>query len=351
VPEQPLAPSSGTCHAVGFSWRKRQLLRAFLGSATRLRVAHAVDQLPAGSRVYVWGSRAVPRLPRDVELVRVEDGFLRSSGLGAAFAKPQSWVFDSRGLYYDARQPSDLECLLQQRCFDATLLARAAALRSRILGARITKYNLTGQAWVRGSRQARVCLVVGQVESDASLAHGAPGIRTNLDLLRQVRSQQPDAHLLYRPHPDVSTGLRSPGGEEWQAHEECDELVAGYDIVSLLEQVDEVHVLTSLTGFEALLRGRPVVTHGQPFYSGWGLTTDILPNPRRTRRLSLDELVAGALLCYPQYLSVRSGQPCSAEDVLDELAASRQSTQPLRRWQNLLGVHAGISLRRLGLLR
>jgi glutamyl-tRNA reductase len=64
----------------------------------------------------------------------------------------------------------------------------------------------------------------------------------------------------------------------------------------LLAQVDEVHVLTSLAGFEALLRGKPVATYGQPFYAGWGLTQDCYPLQRRTRRLSLDELRACAYI-------------------------------------------------------
>ena len=59
--------------------------------------------------------------------------------------------------------------------------------------------------------------------------------------------------------------------------------------------------MTSLTGFDALLRGKQVIVHGRPFYAGWGLTQDLLPVPRRQRYLSLDELVAGALLHYPLY--------------------------------------------------
>ena len=62
--------------------------------------------------------------------------------------------------------------------------------------------------------------------------------------------------------------------------------------------------MTSLTGFDALLRGKRVVVYGRPFYSGWGLTEDkgeAFPAGRRERALSLDELVAGALLHYPLY--------------------------------------------------
>ena len=51
--------------------------------------------------------------------------------------------------------------------------------------------------------------------------------------------------------------------------------------------VDEVHVNSSLAGFEALLRGTKVSTYGVPFYAGWGLTEDHGPIPaRRTARRS-----------------------------------------------------------------
>ncbi len=56
--------------------------------------------------------------------------------------------------------------------------------------------------------------------------------------------------------------------------------------------------MTSLTGFEALLRGKAVFTYGLPFYAGWGLTQDRHAHPRRHRRLSIDELVAAALIGY-----------------------------------------------------
>ena len=91
----------------------------------------------------------------------------------------------------------------------------------------------------------------------------------------------------------------------------------------LLMAVDEVHVLTSLAGFEALLRGKSVTCYGLPFYSGWGLTEDVVPNPRRNRRLSLDELVAGALIEYPVYLSRMSDALITPEQALDELLAWR----------------------------
>ena len=98
-------------------------------------------------------------------------------------------------------------------------------------------------------------------------------------------------------------------------------------MATLLDAVDEVHVLTSLAGFEALLRGRQVVCHGMPFYAGWGLTRDALRCDRRHRALSIDELVAGALILYPTYVSRVTGRHASPEDILRELADWRASAK------------------------
>jgi capsular polysaccharide export protein len=81
-----------------------------------------------------------------------------------------------------------------------------------------------------------------------------------------------------------------------------------------------VSVWTSLAGFEALLRGRIVVTYGQPFYAGWGLTRDQAPLERRRRRLQLEELVAGALILYPLYVDPATGLPCGPEVLVARLA-------------------------------
>lgn len=79
--------------------------------------------------------------------------------------------------------------------------------------------------------------------------------------------------------------------------------------------------MTSLSGFEALLRGASVTCWGLPFYAGWGLTTDKVACPRRARRLTLDELVVAAIGLYPAYLDPDSAVPCRAEDVLARLSS------------------------------
>jgi capsular polysaccharide export protein len=325
-------PPAEPVYALDFSAWKKPAVRGFFDPAPVVFVRRAEDA-PAGATLAVWGSKPVPgALAEGVELVRLEDGFLRSVGLGADLIRPLSWVGDRRGIYYDATRPSDLEHLLASAEFGPDLLARARALRERIVACGLSKYNVGRAEWRRPAGAGRVVLVPGQVESDASLAYGAPGLRTNLGLLRAVREAAPDAYLVYKPHPDVLAGLRARGEGEAQALAWCDELAGDVGIAAMLDAVDEVHVLTSLAGFEALLRGKPVTCHGQPFYSGWGLTSDRHPVPRRRRRLTLDELAAAVLILYPRYLSRADSRPISPEQALDELLAWRAAEGGMAPW-------------------
>ncbi len=327
--------------AIGFSRWKKPIVRAFFGGS-EVRFVRGPRHVPPLATVAVWGRRDVGDLPADTRVVRLEDGFLRSVGLGADLVRPMSWVMDSRSLYYDANRGSDLEHLLQTTLFDAQLLVRAGEIRQHILKLGLTKYNVGSTPWVRPAGTRPVVLVPGQVESDAALALGSPVVRTNLALLKAARALRPDAYLVYKPHPDVVAQLRRRGAHEDQANQHCDEIVIDAPIDALLRQVDEVHVMTSLAGFEALLRGRAVVVHGCPFYAGWGLTTDLQAMPRRDRRLTLDELVAAVLILYPTYVSRVTNRFTTPERTLAELAEWREREGPTRAtwtrqaWRGLL---------------
>lgn len=295
--------SQNTVWAYGFPrWKRKYVRRCLAGHDVQFLSPRAA--VPPSGRLLLWGMMPPPSGCTQ-KILRMEDGFLRSVGLGADLVRPLSWVIDETGLYYDATRPSDLETLLATADFSMDLCWRAASLRERILALGLTKYTLPGKKWQRPHTAQHVSLVVGQVESDASLAFGAPDIRTNLGLLQAVRVAQPDAYLVYKPHPDVVARLRAAGQGEDEARAWCDEIVTDAPMESLLEQVDDVHVITSLAGFEALLRGRKVICYGLPFYAGWGLTQDKLSCPRRGRILSLDALVAAALMLYPRYFSHR----------------------------------------------
>ena len=328
-------------YALGFSFWKRRCLRA-LFEGRPIRFVGSCHELPLGATLVVWGMRDLgSALPTGLRVLRIEDGFVRSVGLGADWIRPLSWVVDDLGIYYDATRPSRLEVILQQTVFAPEMLQRAANLRKQIVAARLSKYNLQGgKAWQRPAARQRVILVPGQVESDASIAYGAPAgvcrVRTNLALLQAVRESNKDAWIVYKPHPDVVAGLRKAGADESAVTRYCDEMVTDAPIESLIDQVDEVHVLTSLTGFEALLRGKRVVCYGQPFYAGWGLTTDMAQISRRTRELTIDALVAGALILYPTYFNKAGDRLVSVEAVLASLLEWRGKALALPWWRRPL---------------
>lgn len=331
----------GRIEAFGIKPWKRPILRRFL-AGSRLRFRRRNGRPGAGCRAAViWGrdpGRGLARRlaqPDPPQLLRVEDGFLRSVGLGAELIAPVSWVVDRRGLYYDAGGPSDLEHYLANHHFTEAERQRAAALRRRLVAENLTKYNLSGPTWRRPTGQRRVVLVPGQVESDASIRWGAPQIRSNAALLAAVRQAEPDAWIVWKPHPDLVAGLRGERGAS-EPPPGCDEVIRHGSIADLYSAVDAVHVLTSLAGFEALLRGVEVHTWGLPFYAGWGLTHDRLRCPRRGRRLDLDELVMGGLIAYPRYVSRRSGLFLEAEAALEELLSWRaEPVRPPQTWQRI----------------
>lgn len=289
-----------------------------------------------------WKSRAPAEVldravQADVPIAEIEDGLIRGRGLGANCVPPLSIVVDFSGIYFDPSHPSDLEWILQSGDMDRPLLERAARLRDMIVEAGISKYGGGAERPVTSGGKRRV-LVVGQVEDDRSVLSGGAG-QTNLELLERARAMEPDAWLIYRPHPDVEAGHRKGHISDQHALRLADEVERGGSISSLIETVDAVHCITSLAGFEALLRGKQVTTHGVPFYAGWGLTTDLAPiPPRRSRTRSLDELVAAAIILYPTYVDPVTRLPCPPEILVRRIAQGEDSVAaPLQGFRVLQG--------------
>jgi capsular polysaccharide export protein len=318
---------------------KSGVLRAFLAgpmSSYEGRGPDATCQL-AGARLAAWASRpneAVKRAAADRpdQLINIEDGFLRSVGLGSGFQPAASLVLDAGGIYYDPRTQSDLAQMLATSEFGPDILARAAALRATIVSLALSKYNISGAKLppLNAPANARTILVPGQVENDASVLFGGHGL-SNLQLLDAVRRSNPEAFVVYKEHPDVTAGHRPGRIRSKDARRLADLVTDGGDITQLIAAVDEVHTLTSLAGFEALLREKAVVTYGSPFYAGWGLTTDLNDRTARGRALTIDALVAGALILYPLYLDPVSWLPCDAETFVGRLGEIRGATPPDRR--------------------
>lgn len=314
-------------YAIGFKPFWRSTLAQFLQGSI---VHHVADlaAVPANNTAVIWGRQSDETRSQantqTIHLVELEDGFVRSVGLGAEFAKPLSWVADSQTLYFDASMASDLEDTINLQKLTDECIMSAKRFRLKMLELGISKYNTGNGHWQRPAiaiEQGRdVVLVTGQVERDASIKFGAPQGSSNLDLMKKARELEGNAYLIYKPHPDVVAGARAQGSDEQQAWDIADEVVTDTNITQMLPHIDRMHVLTSLAGFEGLLYDVEVVCHGMPFYAGWGLTTDIQTCSRRKATPSLDALVYAACVQYPMYISRDSGYYCSGELTLSQLA-------------------------------
>lgn len=336
----PVGRALGATYIVGVNKLWKSSWQRFFGHLKPIYVSKP-GQVPDGATALIWGLKTPDSAFKpNVTVYRVEDGFIRSVGLGAEFNQPCSWVIDRRGLYFDATRPSDLEHLLQHADISDAEQQRADALIQQLNHSGINKYNIGNTRWPPGptlqaqaqQKHQRILLVPGQVETDASIALGSPQLKTNIALLQRVRQQNPQALIIYKPHPDVVAGARGKGRHEHTASDYADVIVTDASINQVLAIADEVHTLTSLTGFEALLRwhhqaDKQVHCYGQPFYGGWGLTQDHLPNPRRNRQRSLAELVAATLIRYPLYSIPGQPSRVGPEDVISWLSQTLSQQQ------------------------
>jgi capsular polysaccharide export protein len=313
-------------------WKRKRIRQFFTGSpdapfcnSVAAAVAH-IEKTASSPAIAIWPSRTdaamLATIPPHIEIYRIEDGFIRSAGLGAHLVQPCSIAFDKSGIYYDPRSPSDLETILSTREFDDEILTRASKLIARICAARITKYNLV-RPLPDLPTDRKIIVVAGQVMDDQSVLLGSAD-SSSAGMLAQARARHPDGFVVYKPHPDVMAGLRRGDQDKAEIAIHADAVVGDVDTLALLDAAHEVHVITSLIGFEGLLRGCKIVTYGSPFYAGWGLTEDRhldeAVRQRRTRQLTLPQLGAGALIEYPLYADPISGAQCTPEELVTALA-------------------------------
>ena len=284
--------------------------------------------LDNSSKIFIWGKKEFSEIElfakqHNITISRVEDGFVRSISLGSDLTKAYSLVVDTKGIYFDPTQESDLEYILQNHQFDEKLLNRAKKLKEYLVEKKLSKYNVDKDSIVSINSSKKIVLVIGQVEDDASIIYGGD-MMSNLELLQKVAQKRENEYIIYKPHPDVLAGNRKGNISKEQVLNYADEVLVNISLPSLLDICDELHTITSLSGFEALLRGKEVFTYGLPFYAGWGLTVDEKKVPRRSRTLSLEELISATYILYPRYINPKNDNFCEVEVLLKELEIQKK---------------------------
>ncbi|AJC93656.1 capsular polysaccharide export protein [Campylobacter volucris] len=323
--------NSNNLYFLGFTLWKRWFIKPFFqAKKNKIIFLNSFDdilkyKINENDNFFIWGKRfekkdlksyLYNKNIKNDNIFLVEDGFLRSIFLGSDLTRPFSLVVDSKGLYIDPNQESDLEYILQNYEFDENLKQRAKNLINTIITNKFSKYNGLKHEDLKFNTNKKVILIPAQVEDDASMILGGAGFDT-LKLLQVVRENNKNAFIVFKPHPDVLSGNRKGLKDKNIILKYCDEIIENVSIDSAINASDEVHTITSTSGFDALLRGKKVFTYGKPFYANWSLTNDMHNISRRTKKLSLEELAAGVLILYPRYIHPKTKNLCEVEVALD----------------------------------
>lgn len=289
---------------------------------------------PGLDGVVSWGGRLPARTAMAIARARglphwhLEDGFLRSVGLGKDGAAPISIIADDLALPVDGGRASRLELLIVEAAGSGQD-PFGKRIRERMVHHRLSKYNNLPhrQPSLERTNRRRI-LLVDQVLGDVSVER-ALGSRRSFDRMLDDALAS-GTQCVVRTHPDVMAGYRKGYMTERAARMPGVILLADkVSVASILDVIDEVWTVSSQVGFDALLRGRPVRSYAVPFYAGWGLTEDRVEPAaepalarRATARPSIDGLTAAALGLYPSYRNPANWEPTDVFGAIDSLVTA-----------------------------
>lgn len=219
-----------------------------------------------------------------------------------------SFMPEREGIYFDGRQPSDCERELQ--ALTAGYAARSPAARAvlnHVRQTQITKYVLADDEAVR--LKPGGLLIIGQVNGDQAVDETLTVAKSNFDLVVWIRETQPVrdvSRYYYKPHPRNRRDNEDEVARLVDMYPDLEIVEPGVNVHKLFEQRPRVATMTSGAGLEAALHGCEVHTFGVSFYSNWGFTIDHFDCPRRTNRLSAEDVAAHMWLDRTVYVDPRT---------------------------------------------
>ena len=289
------------------------------------------------------------------DFILLEDGFIRSVGLGIDGSPSFSLVEDNVGIYYDATLPSKLENILNTYDFynDKPLMSTATKAIELIKKHKISKYNNAPMVLPDYLRtDTKKVLIIAQTAGDASLQYGLASDDPQV-MIRDALENHPEADVYVKVHPDVLAGKKASNVDVDFAKKYCNVIAENINPIVLLEAFDVVYTQTSQMGFEALLLGKEVKLYGVPFYAGWGLANEKLgmrptggtnalgvrneePGQayieqalqRRKRQLTVEEVFAGAYILYTRYYNPYKKSDSDIIDTIMEIIQQRRVEYP-----------------------
>ena len=335
---------NNTAICFGFTLWKRPIMHMFFKNYKKVSFARFKDlnklREHPNQDVYIWAS-AITKKHEDIltknkiSFTLVEDGFIRSRGLGIKLYYPASLCFSQKSIHYNCSKPSALEECLSSKEYSDQDRSLGNDIINSIKKNNISKYGLdhTAQSWSKPNKHN--VLVIGQVADDASVKTGSPNIKSNQAAIVEARRLFPISNLAYKPHPDVTAKLRE--GEVCDAVlTNCvDQILENADLIAAIKEADTVITMSSQAGIDALILDKHVVCLGQPFYAGWGLTDDQFINKRRTRKLTLSELVFTCFHEYPTYINPKTGDTSNVIETINLISDQHFEWPKAPKWMRI----------------
>ncbi len=262
----------------------------------------------------------------NTSFVLIEDGFIRSLGLGINDSPSFSIVEDDIGIYYDATAPSRLENILNSYDFasDKKLMQNTKKAIDLIKKYHISKYNnAVDVPHTYFQNKEKKVLVIAQTAGDASLEYGMLNNYTTDNMINAAIEENPNAKVYLKIHPDVLSGKRKSDIDIVAARKKSIVIEENFNPISLLKHFNKVYTKTSGMGFEALLCGCECVCFGMPFYAGWGITDDRSTCSRRKAKRTVKEVFAAAYILYTRYYNPYKKRSADIFDVINEIKIQR----------------------------
>ena len=274
----------------------------------------------------LWARKMAKFTGKDFLLL--EDGFIRSFGLGVEGSPSFSMVKDEVGIYYDATVPSQLENILNTYDFknNKLLMAKAKEARAKILKYKISKYNNFKEidlSYLEKSQEK--ILIVAQTYGDSSLEYGLGNSFSTQKMIEDAMRDNPEAEIYIKIHPDVLSGKKASDIATEDIPNACHVLTDNANPITLMQHFSQIYTKTSGMGFEALLLDKEVHCYGMPFYAGWGVTHDRLKCDRRAKKLSIDEIFTGTYMLYSHYYNPYLNRASDILEVIEYIANHKKS--------------------------
>lgn len=269
----------------------------------------------------------------DAKFYLLEYGLISSMHLPSEKQFNFSLILDDMGIFYDTKtsQSRIEQILLNDDSLGESLnLERAKNAISQIKKHNITKYNNSPDIELDESNKKRI-LVIDQTANDNSIIYGQCELFSFEDMLKYALEQE-DAEVIIKVHPETVAGAKNGNLDVLDKYSELENVTvidSQCNVISLIKQVDEVYVMTSGVGLEALLIGKKVRCFGVPFYAGWGVTKDMSPIKNQRRNLSIEEIFIAVFIKYTSYFDPITRHKCALEDCLHYVIENKNSSQAI----------------------